>query len=908
MHLDSISWSTDDGEYGGSDVHLLRGGVGSADLSTQLKLTFVPDPTDAATVKATTVTLSNLLTNPALAMLKALVASGGTGTVFDAVFPVQPLHGFTIDPSTGVVSIPATPPSPQVYNFLLRASVTPAVPPAAQNPLTALLRFHFHDGIVANGVVMSPQSLTVPANGQEQRFGLLVHFTDDVVGDVSNDPNTTWALFTKGGSGTLTPVSNNKTATVTLNPSTGEITASGPSTDSLVVQATVQLNGATPVTAQAPLFVSGDVNAPLPVRFVDGAGVDLVSQVPNILLLGDGYKAAEQPLFDALVDELVQRIRYSPSSAPFSDFIRHKSINIFAGFLPSAESGCSIDYELETPSLSSLGEAVDSAADPGTDVPSTLSELIFGVGYPIPSDATAAPAALLLRWEALFSNFVAPIGGPQIQTLITGWQKLATRTLAVEHDTALGLMVGFRPNETGGGSSSVIVLNPLRAGPVDVQNLASNATVTEAGVSTAIGSVWGAAPSAKDRYLVMVLANGVPSRGTNQAFSNASSTPPLDRRITGIGIGYQVSPVPIKAFPGDSRIVALDPDPTDSTVHDATLGVFLHELSHSFECGDEYGYQTTPDSGIPFAILQKTQIFGNVTLESSILDPTTKLFTLSNTLWGALPRVRAAGALALSPGSLGGGNYRITVQIGQRAQFDGANIQPNDPLYLRLRPLMGGLAAIQNQPNQPPNFSLLQSPKLLFVSNDTSAPDGILVKLATGTTLPPTWNIPVISPFPQAPILLAPTLGTSGQELLIVSPPMKAMIEASPPVPTNRADGTDCQAPLPLSPTTPEADARVTPVNIPAEVSAANIRDLSKVVGLYDGGENFACKIYHPTGYCRMRTTTDLLKLDSQLWNSLFRLGGIVNFCHVCAYIAVDYVDPTLHATIDARYAKFYVE
>jgi hypothetical protein len=302
------------------------------------------------------------------------VVGGGTGNIFDAVFQVQPLHGFTINASTGVVSIPATPPSPQVQNFLLRASLTPS-PPRPQEPFTLLLRFHFHDGIVPNGIVLSPQSLTIPANGRRQRFGILAHFTDGVVGDVSNDAHTTWALFTSDASGTLTPVPNNATATVTLA-ANGNITATGPSTDNLVVRASVQLNGTGSVTAQAPLFVSGDVNAPLDVRFVDGAGVDMVSQVFNILILGDGYRAPEQPLFDALVDQLVQRIRYSPSSAPFCDFIRHKSINVFAGFLPSRESGCSIDHDLQTPILPNLAKDVPEASDPGTDVPSTVSELI----------------------------------------------------------------------------------------------------------------------------------------------------------------------------------------------------------------------------------------------------------------------------------------------------------------------------------------------------------------------------------------------------------------------------------------------------------------------------------------------------------------------------------------------------
>jgi len=912
MHLASLEWSVGPGAYGGHDVHLLRGELDSVDLSGQLFLNFALDPGDTppADPDDLSIRLSELSTKPAL---QNLVVGGGTGNVFDAVFPVQAAHGFTISPSTGAISIPQTPPSPQVYNFILRATLTPVTPPPppppatappAPAPVTASLRFHFHDAIAPNGVVLSPQSLTIPANGQPQQFGVLVHFTDDVVGDVSTDAGISWALFTKDASGTLTPVPSNKTATVTLNQDTGQINASGPSTDSLVVQATVRLNGlnSAPVTASAPLIVSGDVNAPLAVRFIDGAGVDAVSQVPNLLILSDGYQASEQPLFDALVDELVQRIRYSPSSAPFSDFIRHKSLNIFAGFVPSTESGCSVLYELMSPARPDLAEDVAQASDPEGDIPSTLSELIFGVGFPIPSDATATPAAIEARWNTLFPTFVSQIGDPALQALITQWQTLANRTLAIARDTALGVSVGVRPNENDVGSaSSVIVLDGLRTKPLDVQNLASTATVTEAGTTTPIGAVWGAAPLAKDRNLIAVLANGAPNCGTNQMFGD------LDRRVAAFGVGYLVTPVGITSFAGDSRIVALDPDPTDSTVHDATLGAFLHEMAHSLECGDEYGHRVVTAAKAANA-LPRTKAFGNIVLDSSIRDGATNTLELSNTLWGALTRIRAAGALAASPFAVGA-NYRITLQAGQRAQFDAAGIQVNEPLYLRLRPLMAGLAAIQNQPAQPPNYSLLQSPKLRFVSNDTSSPDAILVKLDGGGTLASTWNVPVVmSPFPQVPILLAPTLGSSGQELSLISPPMRATIEAAPGQATNRAAGVSCQAPDLLTPTTPVVSARVPPVNIPPAVKAANIRDLSKVVGLYDGAVNIACQIYHPTGYCRMRNATDLERLDKKLWNANYRTGGIVSFCHVCAYILVDYVDPTLHATIDGRYAALYME
>ncbi len=891
MHLGGMRW--DDSSplfYKGLDVHLFRGGFDSQDLSSQLILDFEPDPADGSaqsqSIKASELALA------ANAALRALVVGGAV--VFDTNFTVLPLHGFTIQSTTGVVSTPMSSPTPQVNNFRLRASATPV---SASAPLTAFLRFHLHDGFAPNGVVLSPPSLTIRANGEKQQFGILAQFSDGVVGDVTNDPKTTWELFTKDSSGTLTPVPGNATATVTLDMNTGEVQASGPSTDTLVVQGSLELNlPALSVKIQGGLSVSGAWTDAFEVRFVDGAGIDQFSQVTNVLVLSDGFLVSEQPIFDELVDRLVQEIRFSTTCAPFSDFLRHKSINTFAGFLPSTESGCSVDYELAPVNSADLGQAVPRAVDPGTNPPTDLGHFIFGVGLPVLADATAATGDIVGRWNQLFPAFMGTATSTTILEQVGPWKALGTRSLAVNRDTALGITVGLRPNETSGHAKPNIGLSDLRTKLDDLQNLVSAAVVTEAGVSTSVGAVW--AQSAKDRNFIMVLAAGAPSRGLNR--SAADKTDQF-RRTAAVGLSFLVDPVPFKAFSSDSRILALDPDPTSPDPHEVAVGTFLHEIAHSLECGDEYGVSSKIDP----QNLSRTQQFGNLTLESTIFDAGTQVIDLSKTMWGALPRIRAAGVLSASPSAVGGGtlNFRLTLQPGQRDQFTTAGLKPGDPLYLRVRPLMAGLSAIQKQPNSPPDFSRLQSPQLVFVENDATNPDVLVVAAAKGAFPTVPWIVPGPVP-PFLPIVLAPTIGSTNQELRLICPPMQAALQSPPFTSNNRALGVACTPPTADG----EVSARVPPVDVPPEIVAANIRDLSRVVGLYDGGGGQACKVYHPTGYCRMRNATELEVTEEELFDAKYRLGGLTSYCHVCAYLMVDYVDPTLHAVIDARYASFYVE
>jgi hypothetical protein len=65
-----------------------------------------------------------------------------------------------------------------------------------------------------------------------------------------------------------------------------------------------------------------------------------------------------------------------------------------------------------------------------------------------------------------------------------------------------------------------------------------------------------------------------------------------------------------------------------------------------------------------------------------------------------------------------------------------------------------------------------------------------------------------------------------------------------------------------------------------------------KIIGLYESGGLFRCRVYRPSGYCRMRHHYDYIKGDS------------VDFCFVCKYSIVDAINPGKHPELNKEYPE----
>ena len=63
-------------------------------------------------------------------------------------------------------------------------------------------------------------------------------------------------------------------------------------------------------------------------------------------------------------------------------------------------------------------------------------------------------------------------------------------------------------------------------------------------------------------------------------------------------------------------------------------------------------------------------------------------------------------------------------------------------------------------------------------------------------------------------------------------------------------------------------------------------KEKPRIVGLYEGGANYGHRIFHPTGTCIMRRSKE----------------EEAEFCAVCRYVMVDFVDPSKHFQIDLDY------
>lgn len=103
----------------------------------------------------------------------------------------------------------------------------------------------------------------------------------------------------------------------------------------------------------------------------------------------------------------------------------------------------------------------------------------------------------------------------------------------------------------------------------------------------------------------------------------------------------------------------------------------------------------------------------------------------------------------------------------------------------------------------------------------------------------------------------------------------------------------------------------------PPSAGRNNLNNLAKplnafrVVGLYNGGAGYVFGVFHPTGWCAMRSSSQILLSDFEKKmtanekepNPSRHLRG---FCPVCSYIMVDIVDPTCHRENDIFLDTYY--
>jgi hypothetical protein len=162
---------------------------------------------------------------------------------------------------------------------------------------------------------------------------------------------------------------------------------------------------------------------------------------------------------------------------------------------------------------------------------------------------------------------------------------------------------------------------------------------------------------------------------------------------------------------------------------------------------------------------------------------------------------------------------------------------------------------------------------------DSVDPGDLMTISGTGGTPDPTL-------YPAGSVLLCPVRDSSGNSDLNLIAPIVLNYLATAQEPLNRPKAT----PVPVC--TFDLDPRQTARNLPNGLPSCRPRKRNMIVGLWDGGKTFHCGVYHPTGFCIMRSRIE----GSQ----------ITGFCTVCRYFMVDRIDPTKHGKLDDEYAKYY--
>lgn len=632
------------------------------------------------------------------------------------------------------------------------------------------------------------------------------------------------------------------------------IIAAGNNTgDTIAITATLSaaLGGAS-ATANMRIADAWDPAHPIDASIVVGGGWPGTinpEKVPNVLFLGDGFVAADRAKFDQYINSIVHFLKINPLNRPYD--VLSTSMNFWSAFLPSDGRGVTVDGEVYPVGSGASMKArfVRGPKKPPADHAGVwdLEHLLYMVGLPVrnddPSNAARTNAIIKDEWKQL----VDPDPTPKVNNaLINRWRRLAKRALIDHHDSALGVTCGQPVSDPSDVKD--INLHPNRMTRNRLDHLL-RALRDPRGIP--IQDLWatkadGTRPNDYDLICLVVVGSGRALNSDGYFISDVLD----DIKIAPIAgknaftLRYEAADIPNAADSERGRVLA-------------------HELTHSFGIGDEYGERKGPPVFTSAFIDGR---YGNLTLEAD--TKRAGKFHGDEVKWN-WHRIYKAAELAQAPVDAGGGTFRLALVLSQGFQF-----AVGDTVHLRFRKYP-----------QP----LIKLPKLsipLEITDPAPTSDTIHVKAKAGAV----WAYPnTINP-PQFAAEFLP-----GSIVYIPTPAPASVRSAAYPYAEMIAKQikeyiTTNDKPLTVYPSVVD-DNDVQPPVIPG-VSLPDCfsKHRPRIVGLYSGGKGYHLGVFHPTGNCIMRDS----HTDGR------------EFCPVCRYLLVDYIDPYHHWWIDRDYAKIY--
>ena len=571
---------------------------------------------------------------------------------------------------------------------------------------------------------------------------------------------------------------------------------------------------------------------------------------PNVLFLSDGFPQAAKESFENITNSFVQFMKSDAMMRPFD--LLATSMNFWRAFIP-APFGISVRSEVYTRAVNgrTVAKPLPHPKPPVAGEKWDVTNMVYAIGLPVPADRAKALDTLKGEWTTLLDPDPAP---NVTDSLIREWQALSARTFIDEVDAFPGMSYGMPPaanrpfgtllgpHEDRGGVAGLKLLYP---------RLESDNEVKLDG-GRAVGHVWAAIDPGFhfDNTDLVVLVSSVPG----------------GRAANGIGyIGISTRSanidLPVSAVAGRNAFT-LDAIPIPNRATTDSSRAMTHELAHSFGLGDEYAehrqrFQAQNDP------LSK---YGNLTTQLNAQNAGVLAGDEIKWNWHRIAKAAVidgpdpAQSPITEPSS---GVFKIPLRLGEGLQF-----KQGDTVILRLRPRLTALQKAR---------TVLATTRQLEVG---IAPEANLI-LAVAPTAG-AITLAQLAIFVPGSIVYVPARAPASA---IATTPFAEM------VPLNvKNEITVHNRPLTAVPCVNKEGSGVQMPNLTNITIRVCFSHKARIVGLYEGGNRFACGVYHPTGTCMMRNDQD----------------SKAQFCAVCRYVIVDFVNPFHHSRIDRDYADIY--
>lgn len=815
-------------------------------------------------------------------------------TIADAsVAPGASVRSFapaiTLNGSTGQVTVVAAGSLPARFpqNFLIEVKVVSGTQPAFKE----LIRVHVHRSVTSIWLTpgtMKVQPFPVPPPPPDKmverpRFSLRARFDDQTVGDITDWPIVAWS-------------SKRGTTPTTHAGAAGRLTVTAADVPLQDVTVTAQLTGMPAVAAAnatlRPIAKWGPT-APIDARIVPRAGWPstfpfALDAVPNVLFVPDGFPVGTEAQFFGFVGDLVSYLTADPINKPWD--VLAKATNFWAAFIPSDQAGVTWGSEVF---VSSTGGSTVASTVPKPERPQdleagkkwALENLIYEVGLPTPNDRPANAARtrdqIMADWDALFTAaYRAHLPTPDAMrdAVIDSWRELGTRRILDDLDTPLGVMSGAPRVDP---DFELINLNPDRMDRSRMDALMS--AIRHGDFATSgldLSSIW--TNERKRNYDLVCIVSAGPGREINSDgyfMISQLSNLPVDCTLSGINDITLTRPL--------IRGIA---DPSEK-------GTFIHELSHSFDLGDEYG-GTNDRPLFTVDVDHANQTEGNLQSPSSLQRAGAIHGDELKWRW---PRIKWAAEIIGPITSPSADVFEAQVRWSHAFAFPVGQI-----VHLRFRNIDIAFRDIDHDGVHFPDeratlikLPLVSVPLRLVDTFETGTPPrkNVRLRVEAGAAFPypaaqTVLSAGIIAAFPPGSIVYQPTPAPAGA-LDAVTYPYAEVVAKNVKDLITTVHGPLGQEDNRHFPTVPDFHDMALPPGLSAWSQPF-------IVGLHEGGMGNNRGVFRPTGACAMNHHTTLVEDDGGL-----RVVG-VRFCHVCKYILVDDIDPSRHLFIDPEYDAIY--